>query len=88
MSETTFDQEFDAIFGGFLAAPDDTSLLLGSGKSAWYEILGVEGNATKADIRNAFRALSKIHHPDVGGDKDDFVKLRNAYDEGMKVSKK
>jgi len=88
MSETTFDQEFDAIFGGFLAAPDDTSLLLGSGKSAWHEVLGVEGNATKADIHNAFRALSKIHHPDVGGDKDDFVRLRNAYDEGMKVSKK
>lgn len=88
MSESTIDQEFDIIFGGLIATPDDSSLLLGSGKKAWFEILGVEGGATKADIRNAFRALSKIHHPDVGGDKDDFVRLRNAYDYGMKVAKK
>jgi len=88
MSETSFDQEFDTIFGGFLATPDDTALLLGSGKGIWWEVLGVTPDAVKADIRNAFRALSKIHHPDAGGNEDDFKRLRAAYDEAIRIAKK
>ena len=88
MSETTFDQEFDSIFAGFIAAPDDTALLLGSGKQNWWEVMGLKPDATKADIRNAFRALSKFHHPDAGGNEEDFKRLRVAYDEGIKVAKK
>lgn len=87
MSETNFNQEFDSIFGGFLAPPDDSALLLGDGKKPWYEILGVQPNATKADIRNAFRALSRVHHPDSGGNEEDFKTLNLAYKEGMRVSK-
>lgn len=88
MSETSFDREFDGIFAGFIATPDDTALLLGSGNQAWYEVLGVKPDATKADIRNAFRALSMVHHPDVGGNEEDFKRLRAAYDQAVKVSKK
>lgn len=66
MKEEAFNREFDNIFSGFLATPDDTSMLLGDGKTPWYEILGVKIDATKNDIRNAFRALSKVHHPDAG----------------------
>jgi DnaJ-domain-containing protein 1 len=88
MSETSFDQEFDIIFGGFIATPDDATLLLGSGRAQWFEILGVKPDATKADLRNAFRALSKIHHPDNGGQADDFRRLREAYDAGLKIAKK
>ena len=87
MSETSFDQEFDAIFGGLIATPDDTTLLLASGKALWFEVLGVQPDASKADIRNAFRALSRVHHPDYGGQPDDFRQLRDAYDAGLKVSK-
>ena len=87
MSETNFDQEFNTIFGGFLATPDDSALLLGSGKQAWFELLGVKSTANKAELRNAFRALSKVHHPDVGGNEEDFKRLRLAYDEGMKIAK-
>ena len=88
MTETTFDREFDGIFGGFLATPDDTSLLLGDGKSPWWEVLGVRADATKADIRSAFKALARVHHPDVGGNEEDFKRLRVAYDDAMKVVKK
>jgi len=88
MSETSFDEEFDSVFAGFIATPDDSVLMLGSGKSPWYEILGVKPDASKADIRNAFRALSKVHHPDAGGDENDFKRLRSAYDEGLKIAKK
>ncbi len=45
-----------------------------------YMILGVERDATPEEIKKAYRALSKIHHPDVGGDPEEFRKLQEAYD--------
>lgn len=85
--ETSFDIEFDRIFNGFLATPDDSALLLGDGKSPWWEILGVKDNASKNDIKNAFRALSLVHHPDRGGRDEDFKRINDAFREGMKVAK-
>lgn len=87
ITETSFDVEFDRVFGGFLATPDDTALLLGSGKSPWWEILGVKEDATRDDIRNAFRALSLVHHPDRGGKDEDFKRINEAFREGMKQAK-
>jgi hypothetical protein len=86
--ETKFDDIFMNLFGGFIATPDDSVLMLVSGKVAWWTLLGVEQTASKNDIRAAYRALSKIHHPDAGGDPVDFKRLRTAYDEGMKQAKK
>lgn len=88
IEEARFDEIFDRIFGGMIATPDDSVLMLGSGRAQWWEVLGVKGDSTKADIKNAFRALSKIHHPDAGGDAEDFKRLRHAYDEGLKAAKK
>ncbi len=85
--ESSFDIEFDRIFNGFLATPDDTALLLGDGKSPWFEVLGVKADATRNDIRNAFRALSLVHHPDRGGKDEDFKRINEAFREGMKVAK-
>src|SRR5215211_3170726 len=61
--ESSFDIEFDRIFNGFLATPDDTALLLGDGKAPWFEVLGVKADASRNDLRSAFRALSLVHHP-------------------------
>jgi hypothetical protein len=88
ISETSFDKEFDAVFSGFLATPDDTALLLGDGRSPWFQVLGVTPDATKRDVQNAFRALARVHHPDIGGNEEDFKKLRAAYDEAIKACKK
>lgn len=88
INETSFDVEFNQIFGGFIATPDDTALLLGSGESEWFDILGVKQEATRDSIRNAFRALSKVHHPDYGGNEEDFKRLNQAFQTGMKVAKK
>lgn len=45
----------------------------------FYEILGVDKNASPEEIKKAYRSLSKIHHPDVGGDEEEFKKISEAY---------
>ena len=45
---------FAQFFLGFAATPDDTALLLGSGRQSWWEILGVKSEADQATIRNAY----------------------------------
>lgn len=46
-----------------------------------YQILGVEPTASDAEIREAYRALAKQHHPDKkGGDAEQFKEVQRAYD--------
>jgi molecular chaperone DnaJ len=45
-----------------------------------YEILGVDENASKEEIKTAYRNLVKIYHPDKGGDENLFKKISNAYE--------
>lgn len=44
-----------------------------------YEILGVEVDASKMDIKRAYFKLAKIHHPDKGGDSEKFSGIHRAY---------
>ena len=46
----------------------------------YYEILGVDENATGDDIKKAYRKLAMEHHPDKGGDEEQFKKISQAYD--------
>ncbi|RPJ29170.1 MAG: J domain-containing protein [Chloroflexi bacterium] len=85
--ETSFDIEFDRIFNGFLATPDDTALLLGDGKDPWFVILGVKVDAKRDAIRSAYKALSLVHHPDRGGTDEDMARLNIAFKEGMNIAK-
>ncbi len=41
----------------------------------YYEILGVDENATQEDIKKAYRKLAKENHPDKGGDEETFKKI-------------
>ncbi len=45
-----------------------------------YEKLGVPKEASKDDIKKAFRKLSLEHHPDRGGDQEKFKEISNAYE--------
>ena len=45
-----------------------------------YKELDVNKNANIDEIKSKFRELSKLHHPDVKGNPDKFIKIKLAYD--------
>ena len=45
----------------------------------YYSILGVPRNASDQDIRKAYKKQSMQHHPDRGGDEEQFKKVNEAY---------
>ncbi len=52
-------------------------------KKDYYEILGIDRNATKEEIKKAYRRLSKKYHPDVSDDPDaaeKFKEITEAYE--------
>lgn len=49
-------------------------------KINYYEVLSIENTCGKKEIRDAYFNLSKIHHPDKGGDSDKFNIIKEAYD--------
>ncbi len=45
-----------------------------------YDVLGVDKRATKEEIKQRYKDLAKIHHPDVGGDHKKFQEIQEAYE--------
>ncbi len=83
LEDHTMDEMLQKVFGWLEAPLDPNILLLGDGES-WWSVLGVpKENTTKAAIVNAYRALSKTHHPDYGGKAKDFIRLQEAYEKGI-----
>jgi molecular chaperone DnaJ len=57
-------------------------------KRDYYEVLGLNKNATPDEIKKSYRKLAKEHHPDKGGDENLFKEISEAYgvlsDDGKK----
>jgi molecular chaperone DnaJ len=45
-----------------------------------YQILGVDRDAGDEEIKRAYRRLAREHHPDTGGDEEEFKELTTAYE--------
>lgn len=45
-----------------------------------YEILGVSRDASDDEIKKAYRRRAREHHPDAGGDEEEFKELTTAYE--------
>lgn len=46
----------------------------------YYSILGVDKSASQNEIKKAYHKLAIKHHPDKGGDPDEFKKITEAYE--------
>lgn len=64
-------------FQGYLAIPERC------GGLAWWDLLGVHSAATQEQIKERFKALAKTSHPDAGGNRDEWDRLQNAYDQAL-----
>jgi hypothetical protein len=45
-----------------------------------YEILGVSPGATVSELKARWREFAMDLHPDYGGDPDEFIRVRDAYE--------
>ena len=46
----------------------------------FYKQLGLKQNATKTEIKSAYRLLAKKYHPDTGGNNEKFLALQLAWE--------
>ncbi len=46
----------------------------------YYSILGIERNASKEEIKRAYKKLALKYHPDRGGDEEKFKEIAEAYE--------
>ena len=54
----------------------------------YYKVLGVNLNSSQGEIKSTSRILSLKHHPDRGGDAEEFKKINEAYSTLWDVEKK
>lgn len=53
------------------------------GRPSCFQTLGIDDNSTTDQVKDAWRELARIHHPDKGGNPDNFVPLLKAYKEAL-----
>lgn len=66
-----------AAFTGFAALPSGVTT------SSWSEVLEVAPGASRQEIEAAYRRLVRQHHPDAGGDHEQFLRVKTAYEQAL-----
>lgn len=66
----------EAAFNGFTALPAPGA------ESQWWQVLGLNNQVSADVLRETWKRLRSIHHPDRGGDNDLYIKLESAYKSG------
>ncbi len=51
------------------------------------ELLGLDEGATQEQVKSTYRALALVHHPDRGGDAEEFARISAAYRRLMAVAR-
>jgi hypothetical protein len=51
-----------------------------------FTALGLDWRAGVEEIKTAYRKLSLKHHPDVGGDQNGFIRLRQVYEQALRLA--
>jgi DnaJ-class molecular chaperone len=51
-----------------------------------FKTLGLGEGASPAEVKEAWRQLASVHHPDRGGDAAEFTRLRKAYQEALDLA--
>lgn len=68
-------------FRGYMALP-------GVGQTSgsnWWETLGVAINASRDQVKEAYRILAVKHHPDRGGDVEKWHRLQSAFEQFERI---
>ncbi len=55
-------------------------------RPACFEALNLPADATIAQVKAAYRRLSRATHPDAGGTDHDFVRLGQSYEEALRIA--
>ena len=87
--DAEFEAKYQAIMQGHKLRPDLQAYvdaikakILATAKPFLFEecaLLGIDCNATKRDIKNAYRRQARKLHPDTGGDAEAFKRVYAAY---------
>ena len=70
----------DDDFGGFPSGFGKPKPKKEVDTTKYYKILGVDKNASKDEIKKAYRNLVRTKHPDKGGSEEEFQNIQLAYD--------
>ena len=70
----------DRVFTGFPALPENAGQSFGN----WWNILGIHKTNNPDVVRDAFYQLAKKHHPDKGGERENWENIKNAYEDALK----
>ncbi|BAY08612.1 J domain-containing protein [Calothrix sp. NIES-2098] len=51
----------------------------------WWEVLGVDAQASARQVREAYRKLAQQHHPDIGGSAQKMTQINAAYQQAKQA---